>query len=86
MIELPLMLPGIQLYVVAPDAVSVLEAPAQMGLVPEVAVTVGVGVTVTVSWDVLVQPFAPVPVTVYVVVAPGDTVTGFVLIFPGFQT
>jgi hypothetical protein len=41
-----------------------------------VAVTVGVVLTVTSCVDVLVQPFAAVPVTVYVVVVVGETVTG----------
>lgn len=42
---------------------------------PAEAVTVGVGVTVTVTvWAGLVQP-AVVPVTVYVVVEPGVTLT-----------
>ena len=44
-----------------------------------VAVAVGVGnaFTVTVVDAVLIQPFPSVPVTVYEVVATGDTVYGF---------
>ena len=71
---------------VAPLAVSVVEDPLQIGFVPDVAVTVGEGLTVTVSCEVFVQPFAAVPVTVYVVVPPGETVTGLPGIEPGFQT
>lgn len=60
----PLMLPGFQLYVVAPLPVSVADPPAQM--VPEDAdaVTVGVGLTVTVTCAVAVQPAPLDPVTV----------------------
>jgi len=81
----PLMLPGFQLYDVAPPPVSVVDPPTQMVGFDAVAVTVGVGLTVTVTCAVLVHPFAPVPVTVYVVVAAGETVIGEPLIFPGFQ-
>ena len=35
---------------------------------------------------VFVQPFAPVPVTVYVVVVAGETVTVAVVKFPGIHT
>lgn len=42
---------------------------------PELGVTVGIALTVTVTVAVLTQPFDPVPVTVYVVVAAGVAVT-----------
>ena len=61
---------GLQLYVVAPVAVNVVEEPAQIGLEPLVAFTVGIAVTVTVDVAVLEQPLL-VPVTVYVVVVVG---------------
>lgn len=47
--DVPLRLPGIQLYVVAPLAVSVVELPEQIGFVPAEAVTTGAGPTVTVT-------------------------------------
>ena len=57
----------------APDAVSVaLDPPQIVGLV---AVTAGRGSTVTLFTDVLLQPFASIPVTVYAVVTVGDTLT-----------
>lgn len=39
------------------------------------ALTVGMGLTVTVTTSVFTQPFAFVPVTVYVVVLAGDALT-----------
>lgn len=57
-------MPGIQLYVDAPLAVSVVELPAQMVVLDAVVVTVGVGLTVMVRVDVFVHPLAAVPVTV----------------------
>ena len=56
--------PGIQLYEVAPDAVSVAELPEQMVAVEVETVTVGVGLTVISRVAVPVQPLAAVPVTV----------------------
>jgi hypothetical protein len=56
--------------------VIVVELPEQIVVLDAVAVTVGVVLTVTSCVDVLVQPFAAVPVTVYVVVDVGETVTG----------
>lgn len=63
---------GLQLYDVAPLAVSVVLLPAQIVVVP-VTVTVGVVTTVTVAVAVEEQPVV-VPVTVYVVVADGVAV------------
>ena len=57
-------LPGIQLYVVAPLAVIIVEVPLQIVAAVVVTVTVGEGVTVMVLVAVFVQPFAAVPVTV----------------------
>ena len=76
--------PGIQLYVEVPEAVSVALCPVQI-VVFDVTVTVGCEPTVMVSVCVPVQPFAAVPVAVYVVVDPGETVTGVPLIDPGIQ-
>jgi hypothetical protein len=56
-----------------PLAVSVVLPPAQMVVVPDIP-AIGNVFTVTVSVAVEVQPLAPVTVTVYVVVADGDTV------------
>ena len=53
--------PPVQVYVVAPLAVSVAVFPVQIP--GEFTVTFGVGVTVTVATAVLLQPLA-VPVTV----------------------
>jgi hypothetical protein len=64
---------GDQLYVFAPVAVSVAEAPIQM--LGEFTVSVGNGKTVTTAVAVFKQPLAAVPVTVYVVVVVGFAVT-----------
>lgn len=77
--------PGIHEYVVAPVAVSVAEFPEQIVAVDVVTLTVGVGLTVIVRVAVPVQPFAAVPVTVYVVVDAGETVTGVPVSDPGIQ-
>ena len=53
---------GVQLYVLAPAAVNVVELPRQM--VGEFTVIVGKGFTVTEVVAVLIQPAALVPVTV----------------------
>jgi hypothetical protein len=53
---------GDHVYVVAPEAVNVVEAPAHMAVLG-LTVTVGGGRTVTVTWSVVTQP-AVVPVTV----------------------
>ena len=63
---------GVQAYVVAPEAVSVAEEPAQIAAGPLI-VTVGFGFTVTVAFTAELQPDA-VPVTVYVVVAEGEAI------------
>ena len=64
---------GLQVYVVAPVAVSVELLPLQI----ETGGTLIIGCefTVTITEVVFVQPFAFVPFTVYVVVAIGLTVT-----------
>ena len=84
-IGLPLTLPGFQTYVVAPLPVSVVDCPEQIVAVPAVAVTVGVGLTVTVIVSESVHPAEIVPVTVYVVVLPGETVTEVPVKLPGIQ-
>jgi hypothetical protein len=56
--------PGIHEYVVAPEAVIVVELPEQIVVLDAETVTVGVGFTVTNTVCVPVQPFAAVPVTV----------------------
>ena len=61
--EVPVKLPGIQVYVVAPLAVSVVELPLQIVGDDAEAVTVGLGVTVINCVAVPVHP-AVVQVTV----------------------
>ena len=59
----------------APVANKVVEPPAQM--VAELTEMMGNGFTVTTAVAVLVQVFAAIPVTTYVVVTTGLAVTGF---------
>jgi hypothetical protein len=67
--------PVLQAYEVAPEAVKVAVAPAQM--VGEFTIGAAVGLTVTVATAEDVQP-NEVPVTVYEVVAAGETEIGLV--------
>jgi hypothetical protein len=78
-------LPGFQVYVAAPFAVSVVVPPEQIVLNDALLLTEGRGLTVIVLVAIFVQPVALVPVTVYVVVAVGDTVTEDPDKLPGFQ-
>lgn len=68
---------GLQLYVLAPLAVSVILFPAQITGEPGDTVTVGGGFdeTATVTVEEFEQPNRDVPVTVYAVVAVGLAVT-----------
>jgi len=77
--------PGIQLYEDAPLAVIEVLFPAQ--IVPDVVVvvTVGLGLTVIILVADFVQPFAPVPITVYVVVMAGLIVIVAPDKFPGIH-
>jgi hypothetical protein len=77
--------PGIQAYVEAPVAVNVVELPVQIDALDAVAVTAGEAFTVMRRVDVLVQPLISVPVTVYVVVVVGDTVTAVPVNDPGIH-
>ncbi len=78
--------PGCQLYVLAFAAVMVVDPPIQMAAELTLVVTFGNGFTTMVRVAVLVQPVAVVvPVTVYVVVAAGETVIATVVIPPGCQ-
>jgi hypothetical protein len=61
--------------VFAPLAVSAVDAPVHIVADEGVMLTVGSGFTVMVTVVKFVQPAAVVPVTVYVVVAPGVAVT-----------
>jgi hypothetical protein len=61
------------------------ELPLQIVVVPVEAVTDGVVFTVMVRVAVAVHPLTAVPVTVYVVVPAGETVTGEPLSDPGIQ-
>jgi hypothetical protein len=70
----PLPNPPDQLYVFAPLAVNTEVAPLHIAAGLAVAVTVGNGLTVTLTVAVPEHPAVLVPVTVYVVVALGVTV------------
>lgn len=83
--EVPLSDPGIQVYVAAPLPVSVVVLPAQMVPLEIVAVTFGVAFTVMTCVAVFEQPAETVPVTVYVVVVVGETVTEVPLSDPGIH-
>lgn len=83
--DVPVSDPGIHVYVVAPAAVIEVELPEQIVVFDAVVVTVGVGFTVIKRVAVAVHPLAAVPVTVYVVVAVGETVTGEPVSDPGIQ-
>lgn len=78
--------PGIQTYVVAPLPVNTVELPEQIVAGPAEAETVGVGLTVTttVTGAEFEQP-VNVPITVYVVVVPGETLTVDPVNPPGVQ-
>jgi hypothetical protein len=73
-IDAPVWLPGDQAYVVAPLAVNNVDSPLHIIGSLVLAKTLGSVLTVTVIMLVLTQPALLVPVTVYVVVAVGDTV------------
>jgi hypothetical protein len=62
--EAPDKLPGFQVYVAAPDAVSVADPPTQTEEFEAVAVTVGNPLTVTKTVAVFTQPGPFEPVTV----------------------
>ena len=81
----PFRLPGIQLYVEAPFEVSVTLLPTQTDELDAEAVIDGDVFTVMVRVAVPVHPFTAVPVTVYVVVVVGETVTGDPLRLPGIH-
>ncbi len=85
-IEVPLNAPGFQVYVFAFVPVMVVDVPAQIVADVTVVPTAGSGFTVINLVDELVQPVAVfVPITVYVVVAAGVTVTDVPLKAPGFH-
>ena len=81
----PINAPGFQVYVVAPLAVNVVEFPAQIDKLLAVAFTVGIGVTIKFTVLVVVHPKPLAPVTVYRVVAAGETVIVPPVNAPGFQ-
>jgi hypothetical protein len=84
-IEVPVKLPGIQVYVDAPLAVRVVKLPLQIVPLDVEAATTGNELTVTVNVAVFVHPGPVEPVTVYVVVAEGLTVTEVPDKFPGIH-
>jgi hypothetical protein len=83
--EVPLSDPGIQVYVLALAPVSVVASPSQIVDEDAEAVTDGGVFTVTVIVAVFEQPGPFVPVTVYVVVDAGETVTDEPESEPGIQ-
>jgi hypothetical protein len=83
-IVVPDKLPGIQVYVVAPFPVIVVLFPLQIVPPVVVVVTVGEGETVINCVAVDVQP-VDVPVTVYVIVVTGETVTDVPDKLPGIH-
>ena len=82
---LPVWLFGIQLYVDAPALVSVTFEPLQAEAAEVLAVTEGDARTPIATVAVFTQPFASVPVTVYVVADDGVTVTLLPERFPGIH-
>jgi hypothetical protein len=70
----PVKLPGTHEYVVPPVALNTLEPPKQIALGEAVATTFKTLLTDIVTALVLLHPLALVAVTVYVVVAAGETV------------
>jgi len=83
--DVPVEFPGIQEYVDAPEPVSVLLCPSQIAAGEAVAPTTGMGLTVTVTVEVPLHPAADKPVTVYTVVAVGQTLTVVPASVPGIQ-
>ena len=73
------------MYEVAPDAVNVALAVEHIKKLGVKIVTFGAALTVIVCVVVFVQPFVAVPITVYVVVDNGETVTVVPDKFPGIQ-
>ena len=61
---------GVQFHDAPPVALKVVVAPLQI-LTLEPAPTVGNELTVTITFEVLIHPLLPVPVTVYVAVRVG---------------
>ena len=66
-------------------AASDVELPAQMVVAVGVTVSEGNALTVIATVPLSVQPFASVPVTVYVVLAVGETVTVVPVSDPGIH-
>lgn len=81
----PLSDPGIQSYEAAPDPVSVTLLPIQTADEDDDAETFGNAFTVIATVPVFEHPGPVEPVTVYVVVAEGFTVTEVPLSDPGIQ-
>jgi hypothetical protein len=77
--------PGIHVYVEAPPALSVTELPIQIALEDAAAFTFGRAFTVTITVEVPVHPGPLEPVTVYVVVEVGETVTVVPVSDPGIH-
>jgi hypothetical protein len=80
----PPKLPGIHVYMFPPVALRVAELPWQSEVFGVLIATGGAEFTVTVTVDVLLQPFS-VPLTVYVVVAEGETESVLPVRLPGCQ-
>ena len=72
---------GVHVYVVAPEAVKFACCPKQSTGLFGVTVTIGVGLTFTVTGNVKVHPSGFVAVTEYVVVVVGLATTVFPVVF-----
>ncbi len=81
----PVKAPGFHVYVEPPVAVKVAEVPLQISVGLIVAEIVGLGLTVKVTVCVLVHPRVVVPITEYVVVVVGVTITLVPVKAPGFH-
>lgn len=77
--------PGLQVYVPAPLAVSVIFCPKQMRVSVATRVSTGVGDTFTCRVSVLLQPRLLVPVTEYTMLDKGVTEMVAPLVNPGFH-
>ena len=82
---MPINPPGFHVYDVAPKADKVAVIPAQIAVVLNAAVTVGLATTIKLTVALAIHPKVVVPDTEYVVVTVGDTLTGDPINAPGFQ-
>ena len=77
--------PGLQVQLVKPDCVRIVDVPEQIVYCDAVAITDADGLTLTVIVALPGHPFALVPLTVYVVLIVGETLIDDVVADPGLQ-